>query len=370
VLRPAAARVGTGTLRSMEPNRDGIWAALEQVIDPELRRPVTDLDMVRDIAIEGGAVTVTIALTVAGCPLRASFQEQVAHRVGAVPGVETTAVAFEVMTPDEKAALTSKLRGGVTARSKGIAVDRSTRVLAVASGKGGVGKSSLTVNLAAALSSAGRRVGVLDADIYGHSIPHLLGVSQRPVVVDQMIVPPVARDVKLMSIGFFLDENSPVMWRGPMLHRALEQFLSDVHWGELDVLLVDMPPGTGDVSISLGQLLPRAEAVIVTTPQPLAQEVAARAAIMAQKTDMRVIGVVENMTSDVFGEGGGAELARAVGVPLLGTVPLDPRLREAGDRGEPLVWTEPEAEAALAIAAVAEAIETARQTFKPLPVLS
>jgi ATP-binding protein involved in chromosome partitioning len=354
----------------MEPNRDGIWAALEQVIDPELRRPVTDLDMVRDIAIEGGAVTVTIALTVAGCPLRASFQEQVAHRVGAVPGVETTAVAFEVMTPDEKAALTSKLRGGVAARSKGIAVDRSTRVLAVASGKGGVGKSSLTVNLAAALSSAGRRVGVLDADIYGHSIPHLLGVSQRPVVVDQMIVPPVARDVKLMSIGFFLDENSPVMWRGPMLHRALEQFLSDVHWGELDVLLVDMPPGTGDVSISLGQLLPRAEAVIVTTPQPLAQEVAARAAIMAQKTDMRVIGVVENMTSDVFGEGGGAELARAVGVPLLGTVPLDPRLREAGDRGEPLVWTEPEAEAALAIAAVAEAIETARQTFKPLPVLS
>jgi len=370
VLRPAAARVGTGTLRSMEPNRDGIWAALEQVIDPELRRPVTDLDMVRDIAIEGGAVTVTIALTVAGCPLRASFQEQVAHRVGAVPGVETTAVAFEVMTPDEKAALTSKLRGGVAARSKGIAVDRSTRVLAVASGKGGVGKSSLTVNLAAALSSAGRRVGVLDADIYGHSIPHLLGVSQRPVVVDQMIVPPVARDVKLMSIGFFLDENSPVMWRGPMLHRALEQFLSDVHWGELDVLLVDMPPGTGDVSISLGQLLPRAEAVIVTTPQPLAQEVAARAAIMAQKTDMRVIGVVENMTSDVFGEGGGAELARAVGVPLLGTVPLDPRLREAGDRGEPLVWTEPEAEAALAIAAVAEAIETARQTFTPLPVLS
>jgi ATP-binding protein involved in chromosome partitioning len=354
----------------MEPSRDAIWTALEQVIDPELRRPVTDLDMVREVAIEGGEVAVTIALTVAGCPLRASFQDQVAEHVGAVPGVERTRVAFDVMSPDEKAALTTKLRGGVEQRSKGIAIDRSTRVLAIASGKGGVGKSTLTVNLAAALSSLGRRVGVLDADIYGHSVPHLLGVSQRPVVVDQMIVPPVARDVKLMSIGFFLDENSPVMWRGPMLHRALEQFLSDVHWGELDELLVDMPPGTGDVSISLGQLLPRAEAVIVTTPQPLAQEVAARAALMAQKTNMRVIGVVENMTSDVFGSGGGAQLAQDVGVPLLGTVPLDPRLRESGDRGEPLVWAEPDAEASRAIMDIAEAIEAAKQTFKPLPVLS
>ena len=354
----------------MEPSRDEIWKALEQVIDPELRRPVTDLDMVREIAIAGGDVTVTIALTVVGCPLRTSFQDQVAEHVGAVPGVERAAVAFDVMSPDEKAALSTKLRGGVAERSKGIAVDRSTRVLAIASGKGGVGKSSLTVNLAAAMSSLGRRVGIVDADIYGHSIPHLLGVSQRPVVVDQMIVPPVARDVKLMSIGFFLDENSPVMWRGPMLHRALEQFLSDVHWGELDVLLVDMPPGTGDVSISLGQLLPRAEVVIVTTPQPLAQEVAARAALMAQKTNMRVIGVVENMTSDVFGTGGGEKLARDVGVPLLGTVPLDARLREAGDRGEPLVWSDPDADASRAILDIAEAIEAAKQTFKPLPVLS
>jgi ATP-binding protein involved in chromosome partitioning len=354
----------------VEPLRDEIWKALEQVIDPELRRPVTDLDMVRDVRVEGGDVAVTIALTVPGCPLRASFEQQVAEHVGAVPGVERTAVAFDVMSPEEKAALTTKLRGGVAERSKGIAIDRSTRVLAIASGKGGVGKSSLTVNLAAALSVLGRRVGVLDADIYGHSIPHLLGVSQRPVVVDKMIVPPVVRDVKLMSIGFFLEENSPVMWRGPMLHRALEQFLSDVHWGELDVLLVDMPPGTGDVSISLGQLLPRAEAVIVTTPQPLAQEVAARAALMAKKTDMRVIGVVENMTSDVFGSGGGAELARTVGVPLLGTVPLDPSLREAGDRGEPLVWSDPETPTSQAVAAVAEAIEAAKHTFKPLPVLS
>jgi len=354
----------------MEISRDDVWNALEQVIDPELRRPVTDLDMVREVAIDGGDVRVTIALTVAGCPLRSSFQDQVAQHVGTVPGVERTMVSFGVMSPEEKAALTTKLRGGVAERSKGIAVDRSTRVLAIASGKGGVGKSSLTVNLAAALSSLGRRVGVLDADIYGHSIPHLLGVSQRPVVVDKMIVPPVVRDLKVMSIGFFLEENSPVMWRGPMLHRALEQFLSDVHWGELDELLVDMPPGTGDVSISLGQLLPRAEAVIVTTPQPLAQQVAARAALMAQKTNMRVIGVVENMTSDVFGSGGGAELARAVGVPLLGTVPLDSRLREAGDRGEPLVWSDPEAEAAQAIIGITEAIEATKQTFKPLPVLS
>jgi ATP-binding protein involved in chromosome partitioning len=198
----------------------------------------------------------------------------------------------------------------------------------------------------------------------------MLGITQRPVVVDKMIVPPVKDDLKLMSIGFFLEDNSPVMWRGPMLHKALEQFLSDVHWGELDVLLVDMPPGTGDVSISLGQLLPRAEAVIVTTPQPLAQEVAARAAIMAQKTNMRLIGVIENMTSEVFGSGGGERLAEQIGVPLLGQVPLDLRLRECGDEGEPLVWAEPESETAQTIVAIAEAIHAGRQTFKALPVLS
>ena len=340
------------------------------MIDPELRRPVTELDMVRGVHVEAGLVRVKIALTVAGCPLRASFEDQVAEHVGAVPGVEAVRLEFDVMTPDEKAALTAKLRGGTAERSKGISVDRSTRVLAIASGKGGVGKSSLTVNLAAVLSASGQRVGVLDADVYGHSIPHLLGISQRPVVVDKMIVPPVKGDLKLMSIGFFLDENAPVMWRGPMLHRALEQFLSDVHWGELDTLLVDMPPGTGDVSISLGQLLPRAEAVIVTTPQPLAQEVAVRAAIMAQKTSMRLVGVVENMSGEVFGSGGGDELAEQLGVPLLGRVPLDLRLREAGDAGEPLVAVDPAADAALAIAEIAEAIVATKRGFKPLPVLS
>ena len=336
-------------------------AALERVIDPELGRPVTELDMVRDVEIEEGDVSITIALTVAGCPLRASFSDQVAEHVGAVPGVERTRVGFDVMTPEERSTLTSKLRGDVAGRSKGIAVDRSTRVLAVASGKGGVGKSTLTTNLAAAFSTLGHSTGVLDADIYGHSIPHLLGISQRPVAVDDMIVPPVRNGLKLMSIGFFLDENKPVMWRGPMLHRALEQFLSDVHWGELDVLLVDMPPGTGDVAISLGQLLPRAEAIVVTTPQPLAQDVAARAALMAQETNMRLLGVVENMSSDVFGFGGGAELATSLGTALLGTVPLDAALREAADCGEPLVWSDPDAAASRAITEIAEAVLAAER---------
>jgi ATP-binding protein involved in chromosome partitioning len=354
----------------MVPDRDELLAALGRVIDPELRRPVTELDMVRSVEVDRGAVTVRIALTVAGCPLRSSFEDQVQAEVGAVAGVERVRLEFDVMNHDEKAALTTKLRGGVEQRTKGISVDRSTRVLAIASGKGGVGKSSLTVNLAAAFSNAGRRVGVLDADIYGHSIPHLLGVTQRPVVVDKMIVPPVRRDVKLMSIGFFLDENAPVMWRGPMLHRALEQFLSDVHWGELDVLLVDMPPGTGDVSISLGQLLPRAEAVIVTTPQPLAQEVAVRAALMAQKTNMRVVGVIENMSSEVFGSGGGELLATRLGVPLLGRVPLDARLRESGDRGEPLVWADPGSETAAIVGELAEGISATARGFRPLPILS
>jgi ATP-binding protein involved in chromosome partitioning len=290
--------------------------------------------MVRGIEIDGGRIGVTIALTVAGCPLRTSFEDQVREHVATLPGIETVDLHFDVMTPDERAALTTRLRGGVEQR--GIQLAPTTRVLAVASGKGGVGKE----------------VGVLDADIYGHSIPHMLGISQRPVVVDKMIVPPVAHDLRLMSIGFFLEDNQPVMWRGPMLHRALEQFLQDVHWGEIDVLVVDMPPGTGDVSISLGQLLPRAECVVVTTPQPLAQEVASRAATMAQKTGMRIVGVVENMTSEIFGSGGGERLADELGVPLLGQVPLDPELRRACDEGHPYVTPE--------IAAIAEAIDASR----------
>jgi ATP-binding protein involved in chromosome partitioning len=359
----------------MEPSREAILKALEQVIDPELKRNVVELDMVRGVRVDGGDVTVGIALTVAGCPLRSSFEQQVAQALAPVDGVQRVSLEFGVMTPDERSALTARLRGAVTERTKGIQLDRSTRVIAVASGKGGVGKSTLSANLAAAFDGLGQRTGILDADVYGHSIPHLLGIRQKPVAVDRMIVPPVRGDLKLMSIGFFLDGNEPVMWRGPMLHRALEQFLTDVHWGELDTLVVDMPPGTGDVSISLGQLLPRAEAVIVTTPQPLAQEVAARAALMARKTNMRLLGVIENMSGDAFGSGGGQTLAEELEVPLLGTVPLDARLREAGDEGVPIVERDPESEPARAIAALADAIVATKREqgvgiVKSLPVLS
>ncbi len=360
----------------MEVSRDDVLRALERVIDPELKRPVTELGMVRGVEVDGGAVAVTIALTVAGCPLRHSFQDQVRGAVGTLPGVDSVSLDFDVMSPDEKTALVTRLRGGVEKR--GISLDPSTRVIAVASGKGGVGKSSLTANLAAAFDALGDRTGILDADVYGHSIPHMLGIHQRPIVVDRMIVPPVRGDLKLMSIGFFLEDNAPVMWRGPMLHKALEQFLSDVHWGELETLVVDMPPGTGDVAISLGQLLPRAEVLVVTTPQPAAQQVAVRAADMAERTGMRLLGVVENMSylvgtgQELFGSGGGEELARAIGAPLLGRVPLDPRLRECADAGEMLVEVEPDSEAAAAIRDVAGRIRARRgaEIVRSLPLVS
>jgi len=354
----------------MSPDRDEILRALELVIDPELRKPVTELDMVRDVVIDGNAVSVTIALTVAGCPLRSSFQDQVAEHVGSLPNVERVELHFDVMSPDEKAALTTKLRGGRPEKS--ISLDPRTRVIAVASGKGGVGKSSLTVNLAAALDALGQQVGLIDADVYGHSLPHMLGVNQRPIVVDKMIVPPVRGRMKFISIGSFMEDNAPVMWRGPMLHRALEQFLSDVHWGELDTVLIDMPPGTGDMAISLGQLLPRAEVLVVTTPQPLAQEVAVRAAVMAQKTGQKLLGVVENMTGEMFGSGGGAKLADELGVPLLGVVPLDAALRAAGDLGVPVVEADPDSDSARAIVAIAESLAASRQAAirKPLTILS
>ena len=361
----------------MTPDRDAILKALESVIDPELHRSVTELEMVRDVVVAAdGRVEVTIALTVAGCPLRSSFQEQVQRFVGAVDGVTAVALHFDVMSPEEKAALSSRLRGARPEKS--ISLAPGTRVVAIASGKGGVGKSTLTANLAAALAARGEKVGVLDADVYGHSIPHMLGVQQRPVVVDTMIVPPVRGALKLMSIGFFLDDNSPVMWRGPMLHRALEQFLSDVHWGDLDTLVVDMPPGTGDVAISLAQLLPRAEVVIVTTPQAAAQQVAVRAAGMADKVGMQIVGVIENMSylvgtrQELFGSGGGRRLADEIGVPLLGQVPLDPALGEAADAGTPVFEAAPSSEAAVALEAVAERLQGLRRGSirKPLTVLS
>jgi ATP-binding protein involved in chromosome partitioning len=365
----------------MAVSRDAVLSALEGVIDPELKRSVVELDMVRDIHVDGGDVSVTIALTVPGCPLRSSFEEQVEEALRPVEGIRSVTLDFDVLSPEERQALTAKLRGDVAERSPGVSVDAGTRVIAVASGKGGVGKSSLTANLAAAFSQLGHATGVLDADVYGYSIPTMLGISQRPIAVDRMIVPPVRGDLKVMSIGFFLDENSPVMWRGPMLHRALEQFLSDVHWGELDTLLVDMPPGTGDVAISLGQLLPRAEAVVVTTPHRAAQQVAVRAAQMARKTNMRLLGVVENMSfqvgtgDELFGSGGGDALAEEVEAPLLGRIPFDPKLAAYADEGEPIVLVEPDAEVSQAIVALAEAIAATKREqgvgiVKPLPLLS
>jgi len=362
----------------MRPDRDAILKALENVIDPELRRPVTELDMVRDVLVDDdGSVAVTIALTVVGCPLRDSFQEQVARHVGAVEGVTGVRLGFDVMTPEEKQALVTRLRGGHSG-DRTISLSPATRVIAIASGKGGVGKSTLTANLAYALSELGEQVGVLDGDIYGHSIPHMLGVQQKPIAVDEMMIPPVRGDLKLMSIGFFLEENAPIMWRGPMLHKALEQFLSDVHWGEIDTLLVDMPPGTGDVAMSLGQLLPRAEALVVTTPQPAAQQVAVRAAQMAQKTGMRILGVVENMTylvgtgQELFGSGGGQALADEMGVQLLARIPLDPAMREAADDGAPVGEVAPDSGAAVAVTALAASVAASRAGTirKPLTVLS
>jgi ATP-binding protein involved in chromosome partitioning len=342
------------------PASDALQSALALVIDPEIRRNVVELGMVGAVDVDGGHVHVTIRLTIPGCPLKSNLEAQVRMHVGAVAGVESVTIGFTHMDDAQRAALRSQLQGGRSETERTIAVDDRTRVIAVASGKGGVGKSSLTVNLALALQARGLEVGIVDADIYGYSIPGMLGIQQRPVVVDKMIVPPVAHDLRLMSIGFFLDDNAPVMWRGPMLHRALEQFLQDVHWGDLDVLVVDMPPGTGDVSISLGQLLPRAEAVVVTTPQPLAQEVASRAATMAQKTGMRLLGVVENMSSEVFGTGGGDNLAQQLEVPLLGRVPLDISLRESSDAGVPLVLSSPDSVAALAISEIAREIDASR----------
>jgi ATP-binding protein involved in chromosome partitioning len=344
------------------PAADTLQAALALVIDPELRRNVVELGMVDAVDVDGGHVHVTIRLTIPGCPLKSNLEAQVRMHVGGVAGVEAVSVGFTHMDEAQRAALRSQLQGGHGDGERTIAVEERTRVVAVASGKGGVGKSSLTVNLALALQARGLEVGIVDADIYGYSIPGMLGIQQRPVVVDKMIVPPVAHDLKVMSIGFFLDDGGSVVWRGPMLHRALEQFLSDVYWGPLDYLLIDMPPGTGDVGLSLGQLLPRSEAVLVTTPQLAAQ----RAAQMVEKLGQPLLGVIENMSSLAcpccgeatypFGQGGGAALAEQLGVPLLGEVPLEPALREGSDSGEPVFLSDPDAAATRAIAAIAQRI--------------
>jgi ATP-binding protein involved in chromosome partitioning len=360
---------------------DDVIAALRPVEDPELHRSIVDLDMVRDVRIgPGDDVALEVTLTVAGCPLRNEIQGRVTDALVAI-GVPSVDLSFGVMSDDQRAVLRQKLNGDPAAtagsqqahgHAEGRAIpfadpSSTTRVLLVASGKGGVGKSSVTTNLAVSLARRGRSVAVIDADVWGFSIPRMLGVEHPPAVIDSMLVPPTgAGGVRCISMGFFAREDQPVIWRGPMLHKALEQFLTDVFWDDPEFLLVDLPPGTGDISLSLAQFLPRAEVYVVTTPQPAAQRVAQRAGFMAKKVNLEVKGVVENMSwftgddgkrYELFGAGGGDELADRLEVPLLGQVPLVPELRAGGDSGRPIVLTDPDGEAALAFARIAERVE-------------
>ncbi|HET8642141.1 MAG TPA: Mrp/NBP35 family ATP-binding protein [Pseudonocardiaceae bacterium] len=359
---------------TVSPSHDDVRAALAGVIDPEIRRPITELGMVKDVSVADGLVTVAVWLTVAGCPMRDRITNDVTAAVGGVDGVRDVRVVLDVMSDEQRTALRRQLRGDAAEPRIPFAEPGSlTRVYAVASGKGGVGKSSVTVNLAAALAASGLSVGVVDADIYGHSVPRMLGAAERPTRVEQMILPPIAHEVRVISIGMFVQGNQPVVWRGPMLHRALQQFLADVFWGDLDVLLLDLPPGTGDIAISVAQLIPNAEILIVTTPQQAAAEVAERAGAIALQTHQRLVGVVENMSwlelpdgsrMEPFGSGGGERVARSLSislgsqVPLLGQIPLDPALRESGDAGRPFVLAAPEAPAAIALRSIADRLAT------------
>jgi ATP-binding protein involved in chromosome partitioning len=358
------------------PTADEVSRALAGVNDPEIHRPITDLGMVKNIEISpDGTVRVDVYLTVAGCPLRETITRDVTAAVSALEGVSRVRVELDVMSEEQRKALQTQLRGGQAAPEIPFAQPTSlTRVFAVASGKGGVGKSSVTVNLAAALAASGLSVGLADVDIYGHSVPRMMGVTGRPTQVEKMIMPPSAHGVKVISIGMFKEGNSPVVWRGPMLHRALQQFMTDVFWGDLDVLLLDLPPGTGDMAISVAQLLPAAELLIVTTPQLAAAEVAERAGALATQTHQRIAGVIENMSylvcphcgehTDVFGSGGGDAVATALtritgtSVSLLGQIPIDTRLRQGGDEGMPLVLSAPDAPAAQELRKVADGLST------------
>ncbi|MFI0373245.1 Mrp/NBP35 family ATP-binding protein [Actinomadura sp. 1N219] len=351
-----------------------VTAALSTVIDPEIRKPITELDMVKSVDIAaGGAVRVGVYLTVAGCPMKDTITRNVREAVSKLDGVTAVEVELDVMSEEQRKDLQTKLRGGEPAKEIPFAKPNSlTKVYAIASGKGGVGKSSVTVNLAAALAAQGRKVGVVDADIYGHSVPRMLGVEGSPTKVQDMIMPPSAHDVKVISVGMFTAGNQPVVWRGPMLHRALQQFLADVYWGDLDILLMDLPPGTGDIAISVAQLLPSAEILVVTTPQQAAAEVAERAGAISAQTHQQVVGVIENMSyltcphcgerQHIFGEGGGQTVADALTktlgtrVPLLGQVQIDPRLREGGDNGVPLVLSDPDAGAAKELRTIADTL--------------
>ena len=367
----------------MAVTQEQVVEALRPVQDPELNMSIVDLNMVKAIKIRRGRVNVTVALTVAGCPLRTEITKRVTDAVGALPGVDDVAVELTVMTEDELHAVRDKMRGAAGHGAEGhdhggqrlghedgrpnpfMNGSSRTRILGISSGKGGVGKSSVSVNLAIALAKAGHDVGILDADVYGFSVPKMLGIEVEPVVIDDMIVPPIAFGVKCMSIGFFVGEDQPVMWRGPMLHKALEQFLVDVYWGTPDFLLIDMPPGTGDVALSMAQYLPSSEVYVVTTPQAAAGRVAQRSAFMAKKINLPLRGVIENMSwftgddgrrYELFGAGGGQQLAADLGVPLLGQIPFVTALREGGDVGVPVTVSDDRGEAAQAFAGLASEI--------------
>jgi ATP-binding protein involved in chromosome partitioning len=358
------------------PTEEQITEQLRAVIDPELRRSIVDLGMVRSIEThDSGRVDVVVSLTTAGCPIRNHFSEAVVKQVSALDGVTDVSVGFDVLSDDEKGNLQQVLGRGKLPQG---ALAQVKNVVCVASGKGGVGKSTMTANLAAALQADGYSAGALDCDVYGYSIPRMLGVNRRPEVnAERKILPLEAPSgVKVMSIGFFVEENAAVVWRGPMLHKAIQQFLEDVAWGELEYLLLDLPPGTGDVSMTLAQLLPQAKILVVTTPQPAAQSVAARAAEMAGKVDLELLGVIENMSGfttpggerfTIFGEGGGQLLADELDVPLLGKVPLSEALREHADTGDPLVISQPDSPAAQAIRQAARGIVAT--TPQELPVM-
>ncbi len=347
------------------PTRERVMDALASVMDPELHRSIVSLGMVGDVHLSGGSVRVTIKLTIAGCPLKAEIQRRVSEALAPLPGVTGVQVGLDTMSDGERRALRQGIGGGPE-RPSPFDADSATRIIAVASGKGGVGKSSVTCNLAVALAGRGHTVGLLDADVYGYSIPRMMGVSRAPAVVEDLMMPVESHGVRLMSIGFLTEEDSPVIWRGPMLHKALTSFITEVWWDEPDYLLVDLPPGTGDVALTIAQLLPAASMVIVTTPQLAAQRVARRAAAMAARVGLSVVGVIENMSwfvapdtgarYEVFSGGGGAALAGELGVPLLGQVPLESSVARAGDEGLPVVAARPDTPAAVALAAVAEAV--------------
>jgi ATP-binding protein involved in chromosome partitioning len=360
--------------------------ALRSVLDPEIGRPIEDIGMLQGIRVDGGVVDVDVLITIEGCPLKDRITQEVTAAVQPLTGVERVGVNLSPMSQEQREALVQQLRGGAPAPGAAaqprIHFPPQTAIVAIASGKGGVGKSSVTVNLAAALAAEGHAVGVLDADVWGFSVPRMMGVSGKPVGFNDMILPLEAHGVKVISMGFFVPEETPVIWRGPMLHKAIEQFLGDVYWGDLDFLLCDLPPGTGDVSISLASFLPGASMLVVTTPQEAARKVAERAGKMAERTNLRPIGVIENMSyyvcphcgqrDEIFGSGGGAEAAETLGVPLMGQVPLLPAIREGGDEGTPIVLSQPDAPASVALREAARAVARSTKTKvgKPLTLMT